>query len=62
MARMEDMRIAQRIWLRNLNGRDELLDVSVDGRIKLEWMLKKQDGEVWTGSILLRIGTSGGIL
>jgi hypothetical protein len=33
-----------------------------DGRIILEWIIKKQVGRVWTGFIWLRIGTSGRLL
>jgi hypothetical protein len=32
------------------------------GRIILGWSLDKLDKAVWTGSIWLRIGTSGGLL
>jgi len=31
---------------------------SVDGRIILRWILKKWDGEAWTGLLYFRIGTS----
>jgi hypothetical protein len=31
-------------------------------RIIMPWMLEKQNGVVWTGFILLRIGTSGRLL
>jgi hypothetical protein len=31
-------------------------------RIILKWILKKWDGEAWTGLIWLRIGTGGGLL
>jgi hypothetical protein len=34
----------------------------LDGRIILKWILKKWDGEAWTGLIWLRIGTGGGLL
>jgi hypothetical protein len=27
------------IWLENLKGRDHLLDIGIDGRIILEWIL-----------------------
>jgi hypothetical protein len=37
-------------------------DISVDGRIILQWILEEYGGKVWTEFILLRIGTSGGLL
>jgi hypothetical protein len=37
-------------------------DLNVNVRIKLRWMLQKQDGRVWSGFIWLRIGTGGGLL
>jgi hypothetical protein len=46
----------------NLKGRDHLEDLGVYGKIILEWILGKYGGEVWTGCIWLRIGTSGRIL
>jgi hypothetical protein len=49
-------------WLENLKGRDHSEDLGIDGKIILEWILGKQGGEVWTGFIWLRIGTSGGLL
>jgi hypothetical protein len=42
--------------------RDHLKDPSVDARIILKYILKKQDGRAWTGLIWLRIGTSGWLL
>jgi hypothetical protein len=33
-----------------------------DGRIILKWIFENWDGEAWTGSIWLRIGTGGGLL
>jgi hypothetical protein len=35
-------------------------DVRADVRIILQWILRKWDGEDWTGLIWLRIVTGGG--
>jgi len=35
-------------------------DLSVHGRIILDWILGQQGVKMWTGWIWLRIGTSGG--
>jgi hypothetical protein len=45
--------------LQNLKGRDHLEDANVNGRIILEWILKKYSGNLWTGFIQLRVGISG---
>jgi hypothetical protein len=50
-----------RFWSENLEGRDHLGDLGVDGRIILEWISGKQ-GETWAGFIWLRIGTGDGLL
>jgi hypothetical protein len=50
------------ILLENMKGRGPLEDLGVCGSIILEWILGKQGGNVWTGCIWLRIGTSGGLL
>jgi hypothetical protein len=34
----------------------------LDGRIILEWILEKRDGNVWIGFIWLRIWTRGGLV
>ena len=39
--------------------RDHLEDPGVDGRLLLQCMFKKWDGEAWTRLIWLRIGTCG---
>jgi hypothetical protein len=38
------------------------LEDLVDGRIILEWILKKWGEKVWTGFIWLRMGSSGELL
>jgi hypothetical protein len=40
----------------NLKERDNLEDLSKDGKIKLKWVLKKQNQWAWTGLIWLRTG------
>jgi hypothetical protein len=32
------------LWVENLNKRDRLKDLDVDGRIILNWVLKQKDG------------------
>jgi hypothetical protein len=34
-------------WSGNLKGRDHMEDLGVDGRIIIEWVLKKLGGNVW---------------
>jgi hypothetical protein len=36
--------------------------LGIDGKIILEWTLKKEAGKVWTGCIRLKVETSGGLL
>jgi hypothetical protein len=38
-------------WWGDLRDTDHLEDLDVDGRIILKWILKKWDGETWTGFI-----------
>jgi len=46
----------------NLRERDHLEDRGVDGRIMLNLMFKKLDGEARTGLTSLRIGEGRGLL
>jgi hypothetical protein len=46
--------------LENLKGKDYLEDMSLDGKIILEWILGKQGGRMWTGCIWIRIGINRG--
>jgi hypothetical protein len=51
-----------RFWWGNLRERDYLEDPVVEEMLILRWIFRKWDVWVWTGSIWLRIGTSGGHL
>jgi hypothetical protein len=51
-----------KFWSKNLKDRDNFVDVSVDGRILLKWIVEKQIGRVWNGFIYLGIGCFGGLL
>jgi hypothetical protein len=48
--------------LGNLKGRHNLDDLGIDGKVILEWNLRKQGEKVWTAFIWPRIGTSGRLL
>ena len=43
-------------------GGEHLDDLGVDGGVILKWILRKWDGEAWTGVLWLRIGTGGVLL
>jgi hypothetical protein len=44
-----------------LNGRDHSEDLGVDGKLIVEWIVRKWGEKFWTGFIWLRIGTSDGL-
>ena len=50
--------VHREFWSGDLSERDHLEDLGADG-IVLIWIIKKLDGEAWTGLIWLRIGTGG---
>jgi hypothetical protein len=52
----------KKFWSVNVKGRDHLEDLGINGKIILELILGKYSGNVWTGCIWLRVGTSGGLL
>jgi hypothetical protein len=47
---------------KNLKGRDKSEELGAVGKIILEWILGKSGGNMWTGCIWFRIGTSGRFL
>jgi len=49
-------------WQKILKGRDHSEEVDEYGRIRIDWILGKYCGKLWTGCIWLRSGTSGGFL
>jgi len=51
-----------RVLVGKPEGKNQLEDPGVDGRIILRWIFRKGDVWVWTGSSWLRIGTDGGHL
>jgi hypothetical protein len=51
-----------KFWSEHLKGRDYSEELIVDGRIILEWILRKYNGKILTGFIWVRIETSGGLL
>ena len=55
-----ERRYVYRVLMGNLRERDHMGDPGIDGRIILRWIFRKWDVGVWTGSIWLRIETSGG--
>jgi hypothetical protein len=50
------------ILIGNLKGKDHLKDITVDGRIIVKRILRKQDVRVWAGIIWPRIGGRGRFL
>ena len=59
---MGERRGVYRVLVGKPEGKDHLEDPGVGGRIILRWIFRKWDVGVWTGLILLRIGTGGGHL
>jgi hypothetical protein len=59
---MGEKRNPYRILEEKLEGKNHYEDQDIGGWTILKWILERGDGMVWTGSIWLRIGTTGGLL
>jgi hypothetical protein len=57
-----ELRNAYNIVSENLKGREHSVDLDVDGKVILEWILGKQGVKVWTCFVWLRIGASDWLL
>jgi hypothetical protein len=55
---MRQMRSVYKILAVNPKGKHHIEGLSVDGRIILKWILKKQDRRMWAGFTCLEIGVS----
>jgi hypothetical protein len=62
VASIWERRGAYRILIGRPEGRNQLGDPGIDGRIMLKWIFRKWDGGARTGLSWLRIGTGGGHL
>jgi hypothetical protein len=59
---MGEIRNVYKILAGNLRGRDHSEELGAYERIMIEWVSGKQRGNVWTGCIWPRTGTSGRLL
>ena len=62
VARMGEMGGAYRVLVEKPEGKGPLDDLGVDERIIIKCIFNKRDGGMWTGLILLRVDTGGGLL
>jgi hypothetical protein len=58
---MEDSTCAYRLLVGIPDGKSPL-DLGVDGRVIINWIVKKRNVEAWTSLIWLRMGTGSGRL
>jgi hypothetical protein len=59
---LEENRNAYEVWIGKFDGKNYLENLSFDGRIILEWILKKLDGIMWTEVTWKKIGASRWLL
>jgi len=52
-------RYAYKFCVKNLKVREHLDDPGINGRALFKQILKKQNGKLWNGFILLRTGITG---
>jgi hypothetical protein len=45
-----------------MKGREHLIDMGINGTLKLKWVLQKHDVMMWTRFIWFRIGARGALL
>jgi hypothetical protein len=57
-----ERKLCAKFWLQSLKGRDHLKDISADGSILLNWILRKWGWRVWSGFMCLKIGADGELL
>jgi hypothetical protein len=59
---MGENRNTHRVLVGKREGNDHLENLSIGGKIILNWVIEKYDGVVWIALIWLRVGTSGRLL
>jgi hypothetical protein len=62
VARMVEVKNAFKILVGKSESKSQSKDLDVDGRIILEWIVKKYVGRVWTGFIWLKLGSNDRLL
>jgi hypothetical protein len=59
---MGERRGIYRVLVGKSEGKRQLEDPGIDGRIILRWIFRMRDVGIWTGLIWLRMGTGDGRL